>query len=114
VIAKWTKKSDMVKKQRSVTDFNEIICLTENETLIHKLETHFKSKVVKVGQNVFERGSYQNDYIIFDRNYISVNEIISLMKKFSTSENYFRIKPLNIDVLLGSDSSTSQGEVIIL
>lgn len=114
VITKWTKKSDMVKKQRSVTDFNEIICLTENEALIHKLETHFKSKVVKVGRNIFEKGSYQNDYIIFDRNYISVNEIISLMKKFSTNENYFRIKPLNIDVLLGSDSSTSQGEVIIL
>jgi GT2 family glycosyltransferase len=114
VIAKWTKKSDMVKKHRIASDFNQIVCVTNNDDLIHKLTKHFQTEVLRHNPSTFQKTSLQNDYIIFDKNCLTFKEIIQMMKKNATQENYFRIKPSNFDVLLGSDSSTSQGEIILL
>lgn len=114
VIAKWTKKSDMVKKHRIASDFNQIVCVTDSEALIGKLSERFEREVVKIKPGTFEQEVLQNDYIIFDKKCLTVDEIIQLMKKTSKGENFFRIKPENFDVLLGSDSSTSQGEIVYL
>lgn len=111
-IAKWTKRSDIAKKQRRDVSFNSIYCLTKSDVLINKLSTHFKQEIIKIDKDSIREVHLENDYIVFDKNYLSVAEIIRLMKSCSNHENYFRIRSSTLDVLIGSDSSTSQGEVI--
>jgi len=112
-IAKWTKKSDMLKKQRKELNYNQIYCFTANDKLIPKLKNHFNTPVLKVEKNT-SQVMFNNDLFIFDKAYLKVEEIIHLMKIHSSTDNFFRIKPIGQDVLIGSDSSTSQGEIINL
>jgi hypothetical protein len=112
LIAKWTKKSDIVKKQRKTSVFNNIFCVTENQDLVERLRSHFKREVIKIDKQSLMELKFSRDYIIFDKDYLKVAEVISAMKQHSDSENFFRIKLSTLNVLIGSDSSTSQGECI--
>ena len=111
-IAKWTKKAEIVKKERNKVVYNRIYCVTTSDALIDKLNTYFKKEVHKTDPVSLVQTDLNKDYIIFDKDCLSVNEVISLMKKLTQHENYFRIKLSALDTLVGSDSSTSQGEVI--
>ncbi len=111
-IAKWTKKSDIVKKERRAMAYNRIYCVTNNQDLVNRLIGYFKKEVIKIDRRSTAEHTFSKDYIVFDKDYFSVEEIISAMKQHSTAENFFRIKPSTLNVLIGSDSSTSQGEVI--
>ncbi len=52
--------------------------------------------------------------LIFDAEILSYREIIRLMMAHQGHDNTFRIKPKNCDFILGSDNSTSKGEVLPL
>jgi len=111
-IAKWTKKSDMVKKQRRALEVENIFCVTQNQDLIDQLKTYFNKGVQQIDKKTVLQSNFRKSYIIFDTDYISVEALIATMKLHAAKDNFFRIKPSAVNVLIGSDSSTAQGEVI--
>jgi hypothetical protein len=112
-IAKWTKKSNIHKNERHAKDFNRIFCLTENQELVEKISKHFNKDVHILDKETALEFKFNKDYIVFDKDYVLVGDIIHLMKTHAETENYFRIKPSFSNLIIGSDSSTSQGEVIM-
>lgn len=52
-----------------------------------------------------------NSYFIFDANYISYEKIFKAMDFLKNKENTFRIRPVDSDFIIGSDSSNAKGEV---
>ena len=114
LIAKRTKQTDIIKGQPQETKFNRIICVSDSDALVLALEHKFKKDVVKISRDSLADLKVYKDYIVFDTSYLGVKAMISLMQQLSATQSYFRIKPSKVDVLIGSDSSTSQGEVIKL
>jgi GT2 family glycosyltransferase len=84
-----------------------LISNQKNRNLEHKLDKDLtlKSSVIDIKEN---------SEIIFDANFLSYKQIIENMSQFNKKEDItFKILPDNSNYIIGSNSSFSQGEVMI-
>lgn len=114
IIAKGFKKSDMLKKANILVTFNDIYLIGESSKLSNKLNTYYNKKINPLNIKDADHIQLENSLIVFNTRRIEHQQIIDFMLKHSNAQNIFRILPQNVNVLIGSDSSTSQGEVIFL
>lgn len=114
LIAKSFKKSDMAKKEKSVVDFNSIYLFSENNKLIKMLKSQYSKDIKLLSFNQLDNIKFNNDLIIFDTSEFSFQEIIDFMVKYRSSDNLFRFTIPQLNVVIGSDSSTSQAKVTFL
>lgn len=56
----------------------------------------------------------KNSQLFLDSQFFSFKEIISLLEQYGHHNNTFRIKLKSSNVLIGSDTSTGKGEVLVL
>ena len=114
IIAKRFKKSEMLKNANPTTDFQSIYLIGESLEISNKLNAHFNQKIKPLNIEKAYHIDFKNALIIFNARELEYQQIIHLMLKHSNAENIFRFIPQHLEVLIGSDSSTSQGEVVVL
>ena len=114
LIAKRFKKSDMLKKANPKTDFHNIYLIGESLLISNKLKAHYTQEVKPLNIEKAQQIDFKNALIIFNAKELEHQQIIDFMLKHNDAQNIFRILPQHLEVLIGSDSSTSQGEVIVL
>ncbi|MEN9487871.1 MAG: hypothetical protein RL494_136 [Bacteroidota bacterium] len=105
-------------KQKALQLPENYILISDNEILKEKLELQLKTKVF-LQKNTAEKINYSqfsikksSIEIIFDNNYIDVQEIIKKTQLNKNKKITFKILPQTTDFLIGSNSSNDRGEVI--
>lgn len=114
ILAKRFKKSDIDKKTKPKTSFQKIYLIGKDLELSEQLETHFNQNITSLNFEDAQQIDLNNTLIIFNTQELKFLQIINLMLKNNNAQNIFRIAPKHLDILIGSDSSTSQGEVVCL
>ncbi|QTY27005.1 glycosyltransferase family 2 protein [Flavobacterium sp. CS20] len=114
IIAKRFKKSDMLKKANVKPDYNNIFYIGQNKELYQKLKIHYNKNIKTLEPKQIDSQNYKDSLIVFDTKTLSYQRAIDFMLKNNNSGNAFRFIPQHLGVLIGSDSSTSQGEVVFL
>lgn len=106
VVVKKSQKETKSKKYSVyivVTDFTS--------GLKEKLENLWNQKFTCISKEEVLTKTFSDAYLVFDAEYLNAGEIKNLMEKLKNEQNHFRIKPRNFNFILGSDESTSKGQV---
>ncbi|RRO18534.1 glycosyltransferase family 2 protein [Flavobacteriaceae bacterium 14752] len=113
-IAKYLKKNKMSKQERTEIDFNSVYVFSDNMLLIENLKSVFNQEVKLLNFVESNRVTFKKDLIIFDPSGLSFQEIVNFIVEHRSENNLFRFIIPQSNVLLGSDSSTSQAKVMPL
>lgn len=92
---------------------NQYILISNNTALKLKLENKFQ-KTVSCLQSTNSIEDKINTEIIFDNNFIDFKSIINCMEKQKSKNFTFKILPKSTNFIIGSNSSSGRGEVVIL
>lgn len=85
--------------------------LSDNISFLRKISDATNIKFKSLSKSAASDDQYFNSHFVFDANYISYEKIFKTMQDHKNRENFFRIRPINSDYVIGSDSSSSKGEV---
>ncbi len=85
--------------------------LSDNIGFLKKLSKASELELKSLSKSAVTDEKIFNSYFIFDANYISYEKIFKTMDFHKNKKNTFRIRPVNSDFLIGSDSSNNKGEV---
>jgi len=113
-VAKYLKKTDMAKKERTKIDFNSVYLFSDNRSLTQNLKSLFNQEINLMNFHESNTVSFEKDLIIFDTSAFSFKEIIDFMVEHRNEENLYRFTIPQPNVLIGSDSSTSQARLKFL
>jgi len=114
IIAKYFKKSDIQKKAKKKLDFESIYLIGCDNKLANIIKNHYKKEIHMLEFDKAENLNLSKSLIVFNISKISFQKIITFMLKNKNSSSIFRFIPQHEEVLIGSDNSTSQGEVVLL
>jgi hypothetical protein len=87
------------------------LLISHDEVLREKLEYQFKKSVrlQNISETLIENGKAE---IILDQNYFDFKAIISVFEANKNKGFSFKIRPVDCDFLIGSNSSYDRGEII--
>ncbi len=85
--------------------------LSDNIGFMQKLSKSTEINFKSMSKSAVTDSKIFDSCFVFDANYVSYEKIFSAMEFQKNKENIFRIRPVNTDFIIGSDSSTSKGEV---
>lgn len=114
VIAKYFKKNQMLKVDQKLCHFQDIYCIGESKKFSDAVQNYFKRKVKILNYHKARELQFTQSLVVFNTDALNYDDIITFMIKHRNTENIFRIKVPNQNILIGSDSSTSQGKLIFL
>jgi len=113
-IAKYFKKNQMQKSSNNKILYKAIYYIGEDQDLMKSIHTLYKMKVIQIDFSNAVNKDFTRSLIVFDSSQNQFSDIISIMSKNNHGSNMFRIKIPFHNMLLGSDSSTSQGDILKL
>ncbi|MBW2962879.1 glycosyltransferase family 2 protein [Mesonia aestuariivivens] len=100
-------------EQTDIINYEKIYWVSDSE-INSGFNSLGKSPIEIINKKELKNKSIKNSKIIFDANYLTYTEIFSIMENHKMKQNYFRIKPLKYNFIIGSDHSKSQGEILKL
>lgn len=98
------------KSVNAIDDIENYFLLSDNISFLRKLSDASGINLKSLSKSAVTDVKTFNSYFIFDANYISYEKIFKTMEFHKNKGNVFRIRPVNTDYLIGSDSSNSKGE----
>ncbi len=110
-IAKVMSIFKMNNSQNRPQNIENYFLLSDNISFLRKLSDATKIEFKSLSKSAASDDKYFNSHFVFDANYISYEKIFKTMEDHKNRENFFRIRPVNTDYVIGSDSSNSKGEV---
>lgn len=111
VLAKYFKKNQIQKGERKKLSYEKIVLVSENLKLSNKIMKTYNKEILNFDYNGLNTKNFKQSLIIFDADQNHFSEIIDFMSNNYNKSNIYRIKIPGQQILIGSDSSTSQGEV---
>lgn len=85
--------------------------LSDNISFLQKLTQATQIKFKSMSKSAVTDSKMFNSCFVFDGNYVAYEKIFAAMEFLKNKGNIFRIRPVNTDFILGSDSSTDKGDV---
>lgn len=85
--------------------------LSDNISFLQKLSRATEINFKSMSKSAVTDSKIFDSCFVFDANYVSYEQIFSAMEFQKNKGNIFRIRPVNTDYILGSDSSSSKGEI---
>lgn len=85
--------------------------LSDNISFLQKLTRATQIKFKSMSKSAVTDSKMFNSCFVFDGNYVAYEKIFAAMEFLKNKGNIFRIRPVNTDFILGSDSSTGKGDV---
>jgi hypothetical protein len=99
--------------QRELTpNTKEVLVFTESIPLLKKLSEVFDIPVKSLSKTQMENALFTQSLCVFDVDYVSYQQIFSLMQQRKNRQNSFRIKPPGCSFVIGSDQSDQKGSVL--
>ncbi len=90
----------------------EILVFTESIPLLKKLSEEYDVPVKSLSKTQMENALFTQSLCVFDVDYVSYQQIFSLMQQRKNKQNSFRIKPPGCSFVIGSDQSDQKGTVL--
>jgi GT2 family glycosyltransferase len=100
----------VVESQNNSIESQQYCLVSDNSVLHQKMLSKLNCKLAS--KKEISQLKHQNIILIFDANYLSYQEIIEQIIELANKNFRFRIIPRMHNLMLGSDSSTQQGEVV--
>lgn len=110
-VARFFSLFRMNSDQSKYQTIDNYFLLSDNISFLRKLSDATKIKFKSLSKSAASDDQYFNSHFVFDANYVSYEKIFKIMEDHKNKENFFRIRPINTDYVVGSDSSHSKGEV---
>ncbi len=88
--------------------------LSDNIGFLKIMADSYVETLKSISKSSVTDGGIYNSLLIFDANYISYKQIFKTMEALRDKGNTFRIRPVECDFILGSDSSNAKGEIVDL
>lgn len=111
--AKVLRKKKIDKKQLVVEQPETAYVFTENLQLLKGLSEAMEIPLKSASKAILQDSLFNDTLFIFDAEYISYQQIFSVMKQLKNRGNQFRIRPPRASFIIGSDKSDEKGEVIV-
>jgi len=99
------------KAKQSTFSGQHYYLLSDNIGFMQKLSRATEINFKSMSKSAVTDSKIFDSCFVFDANYVSYEKIFSAMEFLKNKENIFRIRPVNTDFIIGSDSSTSKGEI---
>lgn len=96
---------------QSTFDGEHYFLLSDNISFMQKLSKATEINFKSMSKSAVTDSKIFDSCFVFDANYISYEKTFSAMEFLKNKGNIFRIRPVNTDYILGSDSSSSKGEI---
>jgi GT2 family glycosyltransferase len=114
VIAKiFSKRTGKNWKNRGPAT-KEVLVFTESIPLLKKLSERYDIPVRSSSKTVLDNALFTHSLCVFDVDYVSYQQIFSVMRQRKNKQNSFRIRPPGCNFVIGSDQSDQKGGVIEL
>ncbi|MCR9181727.1 MAG: glycosyltransferase family 2 protein [Flavobacteriaceae bacterium] len=110
-VARFLSIFRMNRPQNRPQNIENYFLLSDNISFLRKLSDATQIEFKSLSKSAASDDKYFNSHFVFDANYISYEKIFKIMENHKNKENFFRIRPVNTDYVVGSDSSHSKGEV---
>ena len=111
-LTKRIKKSSKTTENQ-IYQIQKTYFLSENLKLSEILSEKLKTEIQTVSEDIFLDEELSNCCFIFDVDYMSYSQILTVMKNLSGFDNKFRIRPPGCNFILGSDQSDENGSVLV-
>lgn len=93
----------------------EVLVFTESIPLMKQLSHKFGDLPVRsVSKTQLENALFTHSLCVFDADYVTYGQILSVMHQRKNKQNSFRIKPPGCNFVIGSDQSDQKGTVLEL
>ncbi len=110
-VAKFFNAFKVGKESRRFYSPENYYLLSDNIGFLKKISDASGVELKSISKSAVTDEAIFNSQFIFDANYIAYEKIFEAMDYLKNKENTFRIRPINCDFVLGSDSSNEKGEV---
>ncbi len=114
VIAKVFRKRTGQTWKNIDSKSKEVLVFTESIPLLKKLSETYDIPVRSVSKTVLDHALFTHSLCVFDVDYVSYQQIFSVMRQRKNKQNSFRIRPPGCNFVIGSDQSDQKGDVIEL
>lgn len=114
VTAKIFRKRTEQSRNDAGPKTKEVLVFTESIPLLKQLSERFDIPVKSASKTVLDNALFTNSLCVFDVDYVSYQQIFSVMRQRKNKQNSFRIKPPGCNFVIGSDQSDQKGGVIEL
>lgn len=99
-------------KRKSTAPYTEVVLVfTESIALLKKLSEVYDIPVRSGSKTAMDNALFNNTLCVFDVDYVSYQQIFSVMQQRKNKQNSFRIKPPGCNFVIGSDQSDEKGNV---
>lgn len=99
------------KRKSNVPYTEEVLVFTESIALLKKLSEVYDIPVRSGSKTAMGNALFNNTLCVFDVDYVSYQQIFSVMQQRKNKQNSFRIKPPGCNFVIGSDQSDQKGNV---
>lgn len=113
-IAKIFRINKENNRRNFTSNAREVLVFTESIPLLKKLSEAYDIPVKSVSKTQMENALFTYKLCVFDVDYVSYQQIFSLMQQRKNKQNSFRIKPPGCNFVIGSDQSDQKGTVLEL
>ena len=112
---KLARVTHAIRKNEKAKTFltSQIIAVDFTEESILPLENFYQKEIELISSEKLHQKDFQSALIIFNAEKLTFHFILKQIQRLN-SNNRFRIKPKTINILIGSDNTTTQGEVVFL
>ncbi|MEM7087412.1 MAG: glycosyltransferase family 2 protein [Bacteroidota bacterium] len=111
MIAKTFRRRKEGKRRWNTPYTEEVLVFTESIALLKKLSEVYDIPVRSASKTAMGNALFTNTLCIFDVDYVSYQQIFSVMQQRKNKQNSFRIKPPGCNFVIGSDQSDQKGNV---
>lgn len=111
MVAKTFRRRKEGKRKSSTPYTEEVLVFTESIALLKKLSEVYEIPVRSGSKTAMGNALFTNTLCIFDVDYVSYQQIFSVMQQRKNKQNSFRIKPPGCNFVIGSDQSDQKGNV---
>lgn len=110
-MAKTFRRRKEGRRKSNAPYTEEVLVFTESIALLKKLSEVYDIPVRSGSKTAMGNALFTNTLCIFDVDYVSYQQIFSVMQQRKNKQNSFRIKPPGCNFVIGSDQSDQKGNV---
>ncbi|MBG26543.1 MULTISPECIES: glycosyltransferase family 2 protein [Croceibacter] len=112
-VVKKANKAQGLDTDKEISS-NVFIYIGNSSDCVSILSKLKNKQVQHLSLKELQKLTLKNSQLFLDSQFFSFKEIISLLEQYGHHNNTFRIKLKSSNVLIGSDTSTGKGEVLVL
>jgi len=109
--SKSFRRASMKRSNTRMFSPEKAVVITDNLNLLKHLSEALTLPVKSASKVILNDKDFRDTLFVFDEEYVSYNQIFTVMGQLKNRNNHFRIRPSGCNFILGSDKSDEKGTV---